>query len=243
MWYALFRMIFWLLTHVLCRYRVSGRQHIPRQGPVLIVANHLVWYDPALLASIFPRRLWIMTKSEIFRWPLIGLGARLTGQIPVKRGESDRAALEKALAYLHQGRAVLIFPEGTVARQGQMLAAHPGAAMLALRAGVPILPVAHTGTRRIFVGRQSWRPHVEVWIGEPYVPQVPEGVSRKAALRMVTEDLMKRIVHLLPASERRTYAPMQESAAGTASELSVSSVEPDSSTLKHFSTLKQVEKE
>ncbi|SRR5258707_8726990 len=214
MFYTLFRAFFWLLTHLLCRYRVSGREHIPRQGPVLIVANHLVWYDPALLAIIIPRRLWMMTKSEVFRWPLLGLGARLTGQIPVHRGESDRAALERALACLRAGRAVLIFPEGTVARQGHMLAAHTGAAMLALRTGVPILPVAHMGTRRVFVGRKAWRPRVDVYIGEPYLPQAPEGVSRKVALRSVTEDLMRRIAMMIPPQERDKYASSLEGPEG-----------------------------
>lgn len=209
MWYRLFRNLFWVLTHLLCRFRVSGREHIPRNGPVLVVANHLVWYDPALLTTIFPRRLWIMTKEEVFHWPILGLCARLTEQIPVQRGQSDRAALEQALACLRRGRAVLIFPEGTVARQGQMLAAHTGVAMLALRAGVPILPVAHTGTRRIFVGRKAWFPQVEVHIGAPYIPQVPEGVSRKAALRSVTEDLMQRIAAMVPPEERGAYTQLQ----------------------------------
>lgn len=206
MLYAFFRACFWVITNLLCRYRVAGRERIPREGPLLIVANHLVWYDPAVLAIIFPRRLWIMAKSEVFRWPLVGLGCRLTGQIPVHRGESDRAALEKALAYLRQGRAVLIFPEGTVARQEQMLAAHTGAAMLALRSGAPILPVAHSGTRRVFVGRRSWRPQVEVRIGESYLPQVPEGLTRKLALKQVTADLMQRIAAMIPPAERGSYS-------------------------------------
>lgn len=205
MFYAIFRSCFWVLTHLLCRYRVSGRERIPREGPVLIVANHLVWYDPALLAVIFPRRLWFMAKIEVFRMPLVALGCRLTGQIPVHRGESDRSALEMALAYLRQERAVLIFPEGTVARQERLLAAHTGVAMLALRSGVPILPVAHTGTRRIFVGRRAWLPQVEVRIGEPYVPQVPPGIARKVALKLVTEDLMQRIATMLPPEERGSY--------------------------------------
>ncbi|HEY0755302.1 MAG TPA: lysophospholipid acyltransferase family protein [Ktedonobacteraceae bacterium] len=216
MLYALLKAFFWTLTHLLCRYRVIGREHIPRSGPVLIVANHLVWYDPALLASIFPRRLWFMAKIEAFRWPLIGLGARLTGQIPVQRGQSDRAALELALAYLRQGRAVLIFPEGTVARQGHLLAAHTGAAMLALRTGAPILPVAHSGTRHVFVGRRALWPRVDVQIGELYRPQVPEGVARKAALKAVTEELMRRIALMTPLEERGPYETLLSETEGLA---------------------------
>jgi 1-acyl-sn-glycerol-3-phosphate acyltransferase len=208
MLYALLKPIVWLLIHILCRYRVVGREHIPLQGPVLVVANHLIWYDPLLIGVTFPRRLWFMTKIEIFRVPLVGFGCRISGQIPVHRGESDRASLEQALNYLRRGRAVTIFPEGVVAQHERLLAAHTGAAMLALRSGVPILPVAHCGTRRIFVDRRDWRPRVEVSIGEPYVPLLPEGVSRKVALRMVTEELMRRIAKMLPLADRGDYAEL-----------------------------------
>ncbi len=208
--YAILKPIVWLLAHILCRCHVSGRENIPQDGPVLVVANHLIWYDPLLIGVLFPRRLWFMTKIEIFGLPFVGLGCRLTGQIPVHRGESDRAALEQALEYLQQDRAVTIFPEGAVARHERLLAAHTGAAMLALRSGAPILPVAHSGTRRIFLSRRAWLPRVKVRIGKPYVPQVPEGVSRKTALKMVTEDLMLRIAQMLPPEDRGAYAVVSD---------------------------------
>jgi 1-acyl-sn-glycerol-3-phosphate acyltransferase len=177
-----------------------------------VVANHLLWYDPLLLGVIAPRRLWFMAKAEIFRLPFIGLASRLTGQIPVRRGEGDRAALEKALAYLRQGKAVTIFPEGEVSAQAHMVEAHAGVALLALRSGVPILPIAHTGTRRLFMQRGLWLPRVEVRIGVPYVPEVPAGMTRKAALKLVTEDLMLRIARMMPPTERGFYAELAEAA-------------------------------
>src|SRR5579859_2629664 len=149
MFYIVLRSAFRVFTRLICRYRVSGREHVPLQGPLLVVANHLSWYDPILLGVALRRRVWFFTKSEMFRWPIIGAACKATGQIPVHRGESDRAALEKGLAYLREGKALMIFPEGTVARQEQMIAAHAGAAMLAIRTGATVLPVAHCGTRSV----------------------------------------------------------------------------------------------
>src|SRR5438552_2931790 len=147
--YSLVRALAWLLTHLVCRYRVSGQEHVPRNGTLLVVVNHLSWYDPLLLAVVLPRRVWFYTKAEIFAWPVAGWLAQHTRQISVHRGESDRVALEKALSYLREGKALVIFPEGTVERQERMITAHPGVAMLAVRSGATILPVAHSGTRRI----------------------------------------------------------------------------------------------
>jgi 1-acyl-sn-glycerol-3-phosphate acyltransferase len=200
--YALLRPLAWLLTHLVCRYRVSGREHVPLSGPLLVAANHLSWYDPIILALVLPRRVWFFTKMEVFRWPIVGWLCRLTGQIPVHRGEGDRAALEKALAYLREGKALIVFPEGTVERQEQMIAAHTGMAMLAVRSGATVLPVGHTGTRRIL---HSWFPRVAIHIGESLFPVMPEGVSHKARLQMITQDVMIHIAGMLPPECRGVY--------------------------------------
>jgi 1-acyl-sn-glycerol-3-phosphate acyltransferase len=206
MLYSFLRVSFWIITHLICRYRVSGRENVSATGPLLIVANHLSWYDPLLLGVILPRRVWFFTKVEIFRWPIVGAACRGTGQIPVHRGTSDRAALEKGLQYLREGKAVMVFPEGTVARQEQMIAAHTGAAMLALRSGATVLPIAHTGTRRVLRSlRKGWFPRVNIQIGAPFVPVVPEGVARKLELKAVTQQIMEHIAEMIPPEQRGVY--------------------------------------
>jgi 1-acyl-sn-glycerol-3-phosphate acyltransferase len=202
MLYSAFRAFFRVFTHLICRYRVRGLEYVPKKGPLIIIANHLSWYDPILIGVVLPRRVWFFTKIEIFRWPIVGFLCRLTGQIPVDRGAHDRTAIEKGLVLLREGKAVMIFPEGTVERQERMIPAHTGTAMLAIRTGAAVLPIAHYGTRRILRSFRIWFPRVYIGIGKPYIPILPSGVSRKAGLQLITEDMMSRIAEMLPEEQR-----------------------------------------
>ena len=134
------------------------------------------------------------------------MGLPGTGQIPVHRGSSDRAALEKGLEYLREGNVVVVFPEGTVERQEQMIPAHTGAAMMALRTGATVLPIAHTGTRRVLRSLRSlWFPRVDIQIGTPFVPIVPQGVARKVELKAVMQQIMGRVAEMIPPELRGVY--------------------------------------
>jgi 1-acyl-sn-glycerol-3-phosphate acyltransferase len=203
--YNLLRFLARLLLRLVCRYQVKGLERVPITGPLLIVANHLSWFDPLMMGSVLPRRAWFFTKAEVFAWSVVGWLTHQTGQIAVSRGISDRAALEKALAYLREGRAVVIFPEGTVERKEQMIAAHTGVAMLALRSGATVLPIAHTGTRRILRRHGGWRPHIVVQVGQPYVPSLPKGSTRKSGLQVITNEIMAQIAAMLPPELRGVY--------------------------------------
>ncbi len=207
--YKLFWALAWVFLHLVCRLRVEGREHIahlPVSEPVLIVSNHLSWCDPLLLGLAFPRRVWFLTKVEAFQWPIVGWIMRHTGQIAVHRGEGDRIALETAVAYLQGSKALVIFPEGTVARQERMIAARPGVAVIVARSHAVVVPVALSGARRILRPHGGWRPHVSIHIGVPYVPVLPEGATRKAGLQMLTDEMMSKIAEMLPLEQRGIYS-------------------------------------
>ncbi len=206
--YALVWLLAWIFMHIVCRYRVEGREHIKHMAasqPVLIVSNHLSWYDPLLLGLVFPRRVWFFTKAEAFHWPVAGWLIRSTQQIAVRRGEGDRVALESAVAYLRENKALVVFPEGTVERQEQMIAAHPGVAVIAVRANALVVPIALSGTRRILRSHGGWRPSVCMRIGTPYMPALPKDTPRKAGMQVLTDEMMNKIAGMLPEEQRGVY--------------------------------------
>lgn len=127
------------------RLRVEGRW--PGKGPYVVVANHQSMLD-ILLLSHLPREMKWVAKEELFKLPWIGWMLRMTGDIAVRRGdpESGGEALAKAKAYLARGMSVMMFPEGTRSTRGTMLPFKSGAFRLAIEAGVPVLPIAVSGT-------------------------------------------------------------------------------------------------
>src|SRR5579871_5757789 len=112
----------------LIRLRAEGIWHMPKEGGVVLVSNHLCLVDPLLLGAIFPRQLHFMAKEEIFRIKPLGWWLRQSGSFSVRRGESDRAALRTAEELLRAGGVVMIFPEGHRSESGGAQAARAGAA-------------------------------------------------------------------------------------------------------------------
>jgi 1-acyl-sn-glycerol-3-phosphate acyltransferase len=136
-----------LITKTFPPWRLGVEGRFPGKGPYVVVANHQSMLD-ILLLSRLPREMKWVAKEELFKIPWIGWMLRMTGDIAVKRGdpESGGEALAKAKAYLARGMSVMMFPEGTRSTKGTMLPFKSGAFRLALEAGVPVLPIAVSGT-------------------------------------------------------------------------------------------------
>jgi len=152
----------------LFRIEVYGRENIP-EGPYIVASNHRSHLDPPVLNYAFPEPLIFLAKEELFKPPL-GWLIRHMRAVPVRRGSGDVDTLEMTLEFLRNGCAVCIFPEGTRAKPGEFLRPKPGVGLLAVKSGVPVVPVLIEGTDKVFPrGAKFPKPGapIRVFIGEP----------------------------------------------------------------------------
>lgn len=181
----------WILCRIYLkvfrRWKVYGLENIPEDGGILVAANHTSYLDPVAVGCALHRKVSYMGKVELFRIPVLKQIITALGTFPVNREGVDREAIRTALSYLKRGKAVGIFPEGTRSRDGGMLKPQLGTAMLALKADVPIIPVAITGTRG-FIGQ------VRISFGRPLVFPEHRGTKpSRAVLEEISDLIMTRI--------------------------------------------------
>lgn len=129
--------------------KVIGTEHIPQTGGFVVVSNHGSNFDPPLLSAAVLRPVAYMAKEELFEVPVLKQAIKLYGAYPVKRGAVDRTTIKSALTYLDDGWGVGIFLSGTRTPDGKVSDPKPGAALIAAKAQVPLLPVCLWGTHLI----------------------------------------------------------------------------------------------
>ena len=204
---------YWACVHLLrfllvslTRWKVEGRERVPDSGAVILACNHLSNADPPILAAAaLKRHVRFMAKAEVFRVPLLGVGAKWWGAFPVRRLEADMAALMNAQRSLDRGEILGMFPEGTRSRTGKLRPARGGTALIALRSGVPVIPCTLTGTERLrsplFLVQ---RPRIKARFGEPIVvEQVKKPTEQQ--IDELTQRIMMEIAALLPPEYLDTY--------------------------------------
>lgn len=206
-WYGLLRVLVIIVRPLLARLRVEGVEHIPAEGPAIIAMNHVAWVDVLLAAVRCPRPFQYMAKIELFSVPIIGYLITRWGSFPVNRGAGDREALRVAERVLQQGKLLIIFPEGHRTRGGPLLPGQPGAALIAMRTGAPIIAVGISGTHRVFKGLRygPFAPRVTIRYSEPFYVGTPDGKRSRESLAQATDEIMRRIAALLPPEQRGQY--------------------------------------
>jgi len=191
--YRLTRALLQVVAHLYWRLRRIGLDHVPAEGPVLLVCNHRSIIDPFIIGLCSRRPIYYVAKEEIFRNRLVGRLASSLGAFPVRRGKADADMIGTAKAVLGRGEPVLMFPEGTRTRPGPLGSAKRGVGRLALETGATVVPMAIHGTEAI---RKGWRirpKKVRVRIGAPLTfPQVEPATAELAAA--VTERIWANVM-------------------------------------------------
>jgi 1-acyl-sn-glycerol-3-phosphate acyltransferase len=186
------------LFSLLMKYEVSGLEHFPREGAVIVAANHVTNFDVFPMQFALPRPIFFMGKAELFKNPIVDLLARNMGGFPVNRGEKDQWAMDHALKVLRHGQTLGMFPEGTRSRGGGLKVAKTGTAKLSLEAGCPILPMAVVGSDQFF--RQfPYRTRIHIQVLPPVMPHPNESPLA------LTDRLMFTLARALPEEMRGVY--------------------------------------
>ena len=206
MFYYVLRIIVIFLSKLAIRRRVVGLNNVPRQKACIVVANHVNLLDSPLLGISLGRKVYFMAKEELFESDLVAWAANNFGAFPVAKGKLDRRAGRKALELLSQNQALVILPEGKRSENGKLGQAYPGAALLAFRSNVPIVPVGIMGTKNL--SGKLWflkRPIIEINIGMPFRLSYNKDKLSKEDISCFTNEIMTHIAELLPPELRGQY--------------------------------------
>jgi 1-acyl-sn-glycerol-3-phosphate acyltransferase len=207
-WYYFTRFLCnWLLFLLGGRLSVKGVDHIPAQGPYILVANHMSIADGPIVLMAHPPRwayFWIADKWKTL--PVFGFLAARVGAIFINRDVLDRAAIRQAVEMLKAGEIVGLAPEATRSPIGQIIKPRNGAAYLATRANVPIVPIGITGSNKLFHNfLRLRRTPITVRFGEPFMLPMPAHRPRQSDLTRLTDDIMQHVLPLIPVEQHGYY--------------------------------------
>lgn len=141
----------------LYRTRVRGREHVPRTGGALVASNHQSFFDPVMVAlATWPRPFFSLARHGLFTSPAFAALIKLLNAIPLRQGESDKAALRQGIEVLNQGHLLAVYPEGARTWDGRVQRFEPGIILLAKRSGVPVIPMAIRGAHEAWPRGTKW---------------------------------------------------------------------------------------
>jgi 1-acyl-sn-glycerol-3-phosphate acyltransferase len=193
----IFRLSQWIVQiylRLFFRIQVEGKEHIPRRGKLLLAANHVSAYDPPLVGCVVPRVLYFLAKKELFRNPLLGALLRFYHCIPVDRSGFSHTTLRQINRLLSAGEAILLFPEGTRSRSGQVERGKNGVGMIAAMNQANVVPVRLEGLLGVR-GSLLRRPRIKVVFGPALsiIPFMQNGRADKEIYQKITAAVLDRI--------------------------------------------------
>lgn len=199
-------------TEILCRIDAPDLHKIPARGPLIAISNHTGQLEVAVyFGQLQPRLITGWAKMEAWDNAFLNWLFNLWGLIPVRRGDGDTSALRKAIKALEDGLVFGIAPEGTRNITGKLKRAHPGAVMLAVHSGAPILPIAHWGGENFLKNLPRFkRTDFHMRVGEPFRLKL-DGVKMTREIRQqIADEMMVRLAELLPQEYRGAYEKAPE---------------------------------
>jgi 1-acyl-sn-glycerol-3-phosphate acyltransferase len=208
--YRAFRTVVCWFTMIFTRMRIEGREHLPRTGAYILAPVHRSYVDTPITACVTTRRIRFMGKQEMWKYPAAGWLFSALGAFPVNRGTADREALMRCITVLDGGEPLVLFPEGE-RKDGPVI--HPlfdGAAYVAAKAGVPIIPIGIGGSARVMPRHAKMiRPRrvcvvigEPIWVSEPNDAHNDKRVSRDA-VRLASARLSDELQQLFDRAESR----------------------------------------
>ncbi len=200
MLYRIAHVVVWTLARLFFRITVIGEPHVPREGGVIVAANHNSYFDIPLLGCVLSRRADNIAKSELFQNPILAALFRALGGFPVRRGTIDRKAIGEAVRRLKAGHLLAMYPEGTRSKNGELQVPKPGIGMMVALSGVKVVPAYIGGTAPVRPFRR-----VTVVFGQPldFKAQIEEiervekeGINPKILYATISQEIMNEIAAL-----------------------------------------------
>lgn len=198
------------ITRMICQVEDGPLELVPRQGPLILVCNHINFLEvPLMFTHLQPRPLTGYAKAEAWDNQAIGWLFNKWEAIPIRRGEADMEALRQGLLVLEQGKILTITPEGTRTGDGRLQRGHPGVSLLALRSGAPLLPLVYFGHENYAQNlKKLRRSGFHINVGKPFrLSALDEKVTSDVRQQMADE-IMYQLAALLPEKYRGEYSDL-----------------------------------
>lgn len=191
-WYWFCRWLCRFFCAMCWKFRVYDAKNVPQSGGLLLASNHQSYLDPVLCGVGLPRRLNFLARDTLFINPVFRVLIKSLNAIPVKRGQSDLAAMKEVISRCKQGKIVCLYPEGTRTETGKIAPAKPGFGLLARRANVPIVPMVIEGAfdhwpkgKSIF----SIGGRISICYDKPIWPEQVKKMTEKQLAQLLTSRL------------------------------------------------------